>query len=463
MKTLKTPYAHLLLIYLPILVVGIGLALFFPQVIVTILRVLSCIFLIIIFFLIVSPYGKRCVGEEVTLKHNNSYRWLLLLFCLQMGLGFIFLAVMQSCLITLPVPNDLNGNTLVSSISAAATLLSVKSGFFPWPIYLLFSISFAYFSIKPRQLSALKESFRFVLRSTVDGPVGAGADMLVKQGLLFSCAITFSLGIAQVCQVLCHVLGIQMNTGLHPTVLLLGTVIFLLTASRLSQRIVHNLWHKQFSLKWFLPQISISLILVVVIFNEVIKLITPYFQAITSPPIQLSFQHLQQNWLSYWQLFVMLWWLGWTPLVGYFLAKLAQGKTLRALLMTGLILPIIFGISMWLAEQHSTSHLWLAVLSTLQFWPVALIFTVASLALLTFFFQEHAITSLFSSAGTGKNIKQRMSLSVTRSFLLIIAVMLVIYLLLGVPVLTLPALAFTGTAVVAFCSSCLGYLKELKE
>jgi choline-glycine betaine transporter len=430
MKILKTPYAHLLLIYLPILIVGIALALFIPPVITLVLRGINWLFLLVVLFLVLSPYGKNKINNGDKLKKYN-YRWLGLLFCLQIGLGFIFFVLV---------------NNVAVAGSETIHLLSIQNGLFPWPIYLLFSISFAHFSTKQGQLSTLKESLRFVLRSTTTGPVGAGADMLVKQALLFSCAITFSVGIAQISQSLCQALGITMSSGVHLAVLFLGTLIFLLMSSRISQSVIHKLWHKQYSLKLFLPQTAISLILVVVIFNGLINWLTSY----TAPPLAMPF-HLTQPQEIYWQLFIMLWWLGWTPLIGYFLAQLAQGKSLRTLLLCSLILPIIFSV----LSRH-INYSW-------QAWPITLLINLISLALITIFFRESVITNLFDSAGTGKNTKQRMSLSMTRNFLFIIALMLVIYLLLGIPIITLPALAITGTAVVAISSSCLGYLRELKK
>lgn len=457
MKILKTPYAYLLLVYLPIIIVGICLALFLPQMVVIAFHAFNWLFLFAVLVLAFSRHGKH----SINLKPKNSwYYFLTLLFCLQIFLGFIFFWLLHGCLITLPIPADLIGNNLGDTIRTTTQLITFNSGFFPWPIYLLFGITFAYFEAKKQSTSAIKESLRFTLKNQTDSYIGTGADMLMKQGLFFSCTVTLGISILQFSQIIFRLLGLQLDTGLHFATLLLGMLIFFLLASRFWRRITHYLWHKRCSLKLFLPLIVIFLLLLIVIFSVFIHIIAYFAPTFYLPSPRFSF-NMPQLWFSYWQLFVMLWWLGWTPLIGYFLAKIAQGRTIREIILTGLILPIIGGLIAWGTTHYNTSNDLLLISQLLQLWPINILLTFTSFALLIIFFEDRALTYLFTTTGSGKNIKQRIALSTVRSFLLLIATVLIIYLLVGIPFMTLLSTSIVGAAFAAVIIACLGYLRVL--
>lgn len=460
MKVLKTPYAYLLLVYLPILIVGACLAIFLPQWVVVVLRLLNGIFLLVILWLAFSRNGKQLIGDGGDSKNKKQGSWLMLLFCLQISVVFIFIVFANSCVITLPIPDSLNGNSVNTVIKTTSHLLSFHSALFPWPVYLLFSMAFAFFDIKKRELSTIKESLRFVLKNEAPGYIGAGADMLMKQGLFFACVITIGVSILQISQVLCQRFGLVFNTGLHFTTLFLGMFIFLLLASRFWRRITHDLWYRRCSLKTFLPLMIVFLVLLMVIFTALTNVLSRYLPVFAMPVLQLPF-HMPQSWLAYWQLLVMIWWLGWTPLIGYFIANLAQGRTLRELILVGLALPFVFGLlAEWINHTHYDG---LIISQLLSHWPVVLLLSLISITLIIFFFRDNAITYLFTAAGSGKNSKQRVALSMVRSFLLLIATTTIVYLLVGIPLMTLLSTSIVVASFAAVAAGCIGYIGELKK
>jgi len=43
-----------------------------------------------------------------------------------------------------------------------------------------------------------------------------------------------------------------------------------------------------------------------------------------------------------WTIFYWAWWISWAPFVGTFIAKISRGRTIRQLLLGGLILPTLY-------------------------------------------------------------------------------------------------------------------------
>jgi choline-glycine betaine transporter len=449
MKILKTPYAYILLLFLPILIVSFCLAYFFAPAIVIAVRIFSWIFLLLVLILACSPYGKQRIYYSADSSTYPAWRWLGLLFSLQWSMGLFFLLLAQSMLVLLPVPLDLGGNSAHTAVRHAIHLLNFNSGFYPWPMYLLFSIILAYFAKTSQGVLPLKNTLRPVLKEATDGLIGAGADMFMKQGLFFVCAITVAIGILQISQSIGVWLNIPINSGLYSSNLLLGSFILLLFAARFNRRISHYLWHRQWPLRNFLVVTIVFLAAIVVGFNAIIKILLPYLQHFTMPMLQLPFFD-RENWLVHWQLLVIIWWLGWTPLVSYFIARLAHGRMVREIILAGLIAPICFGLLSWKITYYDVPS-----------WPIVLSLTLISLGLVCVFFKDNFLTQLLASVGSGKNIRRRIALSVIRSFLLLVAMMLVIYLLLGIGLITLLAFSVMGVCFVIIGIACVGYCREL--
>jgi len=60
----------------------------------------------------------------------------------------------------------------------------------------------------------------------------------------------------------------------------------------------------------------------------------------------LYFGDTSKSFMDWWTVFYWAWWVSWTPFVGFFLAKISKGRTVRELILGGLFAPTLF-IILW--------------------------------------------------------------------------------------------------------------------
>lgn len=456
MKILRTSYGYIFFIYLPIILIGLCLGFFFAPAMVMGSKILGWMFLLIAIIFALSPYGKQRIHSTTPHRTRHS---LILLFSLQLGLGLIFLVLSQNIIVFLPILSEFSSNNnLPTSALSALHILGFNGGLFPWPIYLLLAIVLAHFKSDEKRVSALKNALRPMLKTTIDTPLGLAFDMGMYQSLFLSCAITLGLSILQISQLLSTFIINPMVSGLHFSTLLLSMLIFFVMATRYWQQGTHYLWQKQYSLKIFLVGLIIFLVLFITIFNVAATLLTPYLHNFTAPTPHFPF-HDPEHWLAHWQLFTVIWWMGWTPLIAQYIAQLARGRTARELILTGLIVPICFALFAWNIDRHGVSPWILGLFHILHLRPIVFLLALVNMIMVGVFLKDSLLTNLFPAISAN----YRITLSAVRNLLSLITCMTLLYLLTGISLIATLAFSVIIPYFIIIALACWGYFKTLKS
>lgn len=442
MKLLKSQNTYLFLVYLPILLIGFCLAFFWADKLIKAIPLINMVFLAVALGLALSPYGKRRIPATTTMI--NKWGWFSQIASLQLGFAVVFWTCAHNLTSTLPDPQ--------AAYHISLHTVGFVGALSPWPLYLLLGIAFAFVASTNPRAAILTTSLRPVFKHTLDSILGAGFDLITRQGLFLACAFTLAIIILQIVKVFSLWFYLPLQTGLHFSTLLLTILIFGLMATKLWQRFTHFLWYRGYKANIVLIIFIVLAILFMVIFNILSQTLSNHLHNFPNPSPQLPFR-LRQSSQTNWRLFIFSWCLAWAPLIAQWIARIVAGKTIRQIIFMGLIIPLCLALLYQTLMYLPVSH---ALLYLSQSNVVTLLMTLISLVLLYVFFQDKLITNLLISTGSGKNPQQRIALAAMRNLLLLTAVMTIILLLTGIElatpflfVTTTPCLIIMSVAVVS--------------
>ncbi|OGT52835.1 MAG: hypothetical protein A3F17_05440 [Gammaproteobacteria bacterium RIFCSPHIGHO2_12_FULL_41_15] len=330
-----------------LLIVGITLLWSFITPMVTAYRIYVLSWLIIL-LIIASPLGSYRLGSST--KEYPRYAplsWLLRIIGIELSLIAVFWGVTYVSGLVSPVLTSPH----VALLTQTWKDILLPMGFFPWASIALVSAAFAYHSYCRHQDTDMSTTLypllplktKDTLSIISNNTVRALTLLILASTLVFMSLLLTSLFVPE------HVL--MSFTGFHMTSLV---VLFILLVSvvnkRFRQKIYTQIVEKKTSpsvvFGFFTLIMALTLIVMLLFFGNL------HTTSIKMPHvIQVLFN---QGWINNWHLFAILWWLAWIPMVGIDIAYVSRGYTVRAVLITTLIIPLLIGTGLFFIPDASS-------------------------------------------------------------------------------------------------------------
>lgn len=281
------------------------------------------VFLLISLWLIFTPTGIKLFGQKKTLGRVSWLTQIMLCQLCLYGLYFAFGFYLQ-------VPSL--RETFQQQIGAF--------GLFPWGIVAVLAYSYAKISYwhghnaMPHQFTAPR------IFTTATDRLGIVFDNTFKFVQSLSLIMTFLL-IALFVASLISAKKIPLTFGLASILLFLVLITVVFSFTKSYKKIFTMLFAKPWSISVIMIVTIIGCGILIALFNFLGNL---WHLPIQNPPMILYLQNFDQHQL--WTIFSACWWLGFTPLVSLFIAKISAGYTCRSMTIAVFILPlIIFSLS----------------------------------------------------------------------------------------------------------------------
>lgn len=304
-------------------------------------------FLVLAAAILMSPLRRVRLGGADAEPEFSFLSWSAMLFAAGMGTGLVFFSVAEPFTHYVDPPPGLEPRT------EAAAREAMRISFFhwglnAWGIYLILALAVAYLHfnkdlpLAPR--SVLQPLFG---RKVMEGWAGHGVDILCTVGTLLGVSTSLGLGAMQINTGLTELAGIERSTLVQ--IILIASITGLATISvvlgvkggirRLSQT---NL---------LLAGLLFTFVLVfgptVAIFETFTATLGRYLQHLPGATLMVDFTG-ENQWRADWTLFYWGWWISWAPFVAIFLARVSYGRTVGAVVVTGLLVPTLATLA-WLA------------------------------------------------------------------------------------------------------------------
>lgn len=301
-------------------------------------------FIIVIIFVMVSPYGKIKLGKDDDKPEYSNFVWFAMLFSCGMGIGLLFWGVSE------PI-NHYMWPPFGEAGTAGAAHLAMRASFFhwglhPWAIYAVVGAALAYFAYRKGLPMMLSSTLEPVLgQEGIYRGWGIVVNVIAVFATLFGMATSLGLGAMQVGSGLESLFGIPSTTWLWVTL----TVVFTAGAVASTMSGIDKGIKNLSTLNVYIATLLMVLIFVigptVFILNLLGHATGDYLQNIISMSFRLDpMIEGTEGWITGWTVFYWAWWIAWAPFVGTFIARISKGRTLRQFITGVLFIPT--GVSM---------------------------------------------------------------------------------------------------------------------
>ena len=299
-------------------------------------------FTLIIFFLIISPFGKITLGGKDSTPEFGFLSWVCMLFAAGVGIGMTFYGAAEP----LSYYTGVFGTPLdVIPQSEEAYRLAFSATIFhwginAWSVYAVIGLSLAFFSYNWKLPLTIRSIFYPLLGDKIWGWQGDLIDIIAVLATLFGLATSLGLGAQQASSGLYYLFGIPNTLLSQSLVIIFITAVAIFSVFRGLDKGVKVLSNINIGL-------ALLLLTFVVIAGPTYKIISAYggnlvsyFQDLT----ELSNWNRSddQQWYRDWTIFYWAWWISWSPFVGMFIARISKGRTIREFLTVVMFAPLLF-------------------------------------------------------------------------------------------------------------------------
>ena len=298
-------------------------------------------FLIFVFLLALSRYGKFRLGKDGERPEFSTFAWFAMMFQAGMGPSLIFWGVAEPLSHYGAPPFG-----MAQPSTSEAAQLGIQYTYFhwalhPWAMYAVVGLTVGYFSFRRNEPGLISPVFRPLLGDRVDGAWGKTIDVMAVLAVLFGVAVALGTAGLQLTAGLGETFGTP--TGIVAQLLVIGvtTVAFMISASTAIDKGIN-----------YLSQISMYVAGVLLVFFLVMgptavqlgaltQGVGDYFGGIIPMSLRLDSFSPNNSWLGSWTVFYWSWWIAWCPYVGLFIARISRGRTIRQFVLGAVIGPSV--------------------------------------------------------------------------------------------------------------------------
>lgn len=367
------------------------------------------VFLLFSLWLAFSKYGDIKLGKDYEKPQFSYFGWLSMLFAAGMGIGLIFFGVAE------PLSHYMNPPAYIQGSSGEAARFAMKYSFFhwgfhPWAIYIIMSLSIAYFCFRRDMPFLISSAFYPLIGERIYGIIGYVIDILAVFATVFGIATSLGLGALQINSGLSEVFAIP--DTLQMTLIIIGivTVLFIISSMTGLDKGIQILSKSNIIMVLVLLFMMLVLGPTSYILNIFSSTLGEYLSSIID--MSLSTNPFEgYRWTKNWTLFYWATWIAWSPFVGLFIASISRGRTIREFILVTLFVPAmltflwfsVFGGSAFHIELHQTASIAQEAVSSVStalflmfnHYPLAAILSLVAVLLLAIFFITSADSATY--------------------------------------------------------------------
>lgn len=303
-------------------------------------------FLFFVLFLAMSKFGNVKIGGEDAKPAFNKFSWVAMLFSAGMGIGLVYFSVAEPMLnFNNPIRADL---AFEQKSDLAMKHTFFHYGFHVWGIYTLLGIALAYFTFNKGVPLSIRSTLKPLFGKVMDTGIGYAIDIVAVLATLFGLATTLGFGAVQFSTGISELSGISNSINLQ--VLSIVGITLIATASILSglQKGLKYLSNLNILLALILFLFILIIGSTVHVFSDLADNVGNYFTGFFEMSLFRSEYATNDSWFKGWSMFYWFWWISWSPFVATFIARISKGRTIREMVIYGLIIPSLFSF-LWMS------------------------------------------------------------------------------------------------------------------
>lgn len=294
------------------------------------------IFLVFLIYLAVGKFGKMRIGGQNAKPEFKTLSWFAMLFSAGMGIGLLFFSVGEPVMHFNSPPMAEAGT--VAAAKEAMNFTFLHWGFHAWGVYALVGLSLAYFTYSRGLPLTIRSIFYPFLGDRIYGKIGDIIDIFAVLATLFGLATSLGFGVQQIASGLNHVFGVA--DGITTQIILIAGITLVATIS-----VVLGVDKGVKVLSEWNMRIAVVLLVLALILGPTIFIFRSFVENTGSYLYNFldiatwSETYTNSSWQNDWTVFYWGWWIGWSPFVGMFIARISKGRTIREFILGVLLVP----------------------------------------------------------------------------------------------------------------------------
>ena len=294
------------------------------------------IFLVFLIYLALGPFGKMRIGGLKAKPEFKTLSWFAMLFSAGMGIGLLFFSVGEPVMHFNTPPTAEAGT--VAAAQEAMNFTFLHWGFHAWGVYALVGLALSYFTYTRGLPLTIRSIFYPFLGDKIYGKIGDAIDIFAVLATLFGLATSLGFGVQQIASGLDHVFNVP--SGITTQVLLIAGITLVATISVVLGVDKGVKFLSEWNMRVALILLVLALILgpTIFIFRSFVENTGSYlFNFLEISTWSETFS--KGSWQNDWTVFYWGWWIGWSPFVGMFIARISKGRTIREFVLGVLLVP----------------------------------------------------------------------------------------------------------------------------
>lgn len=294
------------------------------------------IFLVFLIYLALGPFGKMRIGGLKAKPEFKTLSWFAMLFSAGMGIGLLFFSVGEPIMHFNTPPTAEAGTAAAAKEAMNFTFL--HWGFHAWGVYALVGLALSYFTYTRGLPLTIRSIFYPFLGDKIYGKIGDAIDIFAVLATLFGLATSLGFGVQQIASGLDHVFNVP--SGITTQVILIAGITLVATISVVLGVDKGVKILSEWNMRVALVLLVLALILgpTIFIFRSFVENTGSYlFNFIEISTWSETFTG--GSWQNDWTVFYWGWWIGWSPFVGMFIARISKGRTIREFILGVLLVP----------------------------------------------------------------------------------------------------------------------------
>ncbi|QYA25629.1 BCCT family transporter [Gramella sp. MT6] len=294
------------------------------------------IFFVFLLYLALGRFGKLRIGGQNAKPEFKTLSWFAMLFSAGMGIGLLFFSVGEPVMHFNSPPMAEAGTTAAAKEAMNFTFL--HWGFHAWAVYALVGLSLSYFTYTRGLPLTIRSIFYPFLGDRIYGRIGDIIDIFAVLATLFGLATSLGFGVQQIASGLNHVFGLP--DGTTTQILIIAAITAIATTS-----VVLGVDKGVKVLSEWNMRIAVVLLILALILGPTIFIFRSFVENTGSYLFNFleiatwSETFTNGDWQNDWTVFYWGWWIGWSPFVGMFIARISKGRTIREFILGVLLVP----------------------------------------------------------------------------------------------------------------------------
>lgn len=284
----------------------------------------------------ISKYGDIKFGEPDEAPEFSLGSWLAMIFSSGVAGAVMFWAIAEP-IYDLISPPQHAAPMSVEAYEWSLAYLLLHWGPNAWCTYFITALPIAYiFHIKRKPFLRISSAAEMIIGKQKDGLLGRCVDVFFILGLMFCTAVTMCISLPTVEAALAQVFGIQPSFGLEIGILVVSALIA-----------GYTVWMGlDKGIKW-LSNINIVLALCMVAYAAVCGPSSTLFKIFTNALGKMIGNYWNMTFWTdpfggspfpqSWTIFYALFWAGYGPFMGLFIARISRGRTVREIIGWGML------------------------------------------------------------------------------------------------------------------------------